>query len=91
MRINVRVRNKVNNRIREIENKYCQQFSTDILKYNMYGSQNKVWKMLNGLKKTTNENIGAKAVSEGNSVKYIEGPYGNSKAEEEKRGNIDRE
>lgn len=70
----VTVRNRVNSRIREIKNEYWRRFSVD-MEHDMYGSQKRIWKLLRGLKKSTNESVEIKSINEDRWMQYFQRLY----------------
>lgn len=72
------IRNKVNNRVREIKEDYWQRFSNE-MQADMYGAQKRIWKLLRGMKQGMNETIQLKSITEETWEKYFSDLYADIK------------
>ncbi|XP_030750802.1 uncharacterized protein LOC115878433 [Sitophilus oryzae] len=68
------IRNRTNHRVRDIKEEYWQRFRSE-MEADMYGAQKRIWKMLRGLKRETNETIQQRTIAEDTWEKYFRDLY----------------
>lgn len=64
----------MNKRVREIKEEFWQRFSNE-MKADMSGAQKRIWKLLRGMKKDTNETIQLKSITNEMRKNYFKNLY----------------